>query len=119
MSSVSKARLHHQDVLALGNEARMNTPGRPTATGLRHRRPGARYPRRRGAKLASLATVYDRVATVDDASCAIRATPSPGKVAAASSARSAFSTLAANRPSPRTRTREGVRTTKSYIKNEK
>lgn len=71
MSSVSKACVFTmQDVLALGNEARMNTPG--VADGnwsWRVGEPGVFDTLDAEAhKLASLATVYDRVATVDAAS---------------------------------------------------
>lgn len=71
MSSVSKACVFTmQDVLALGNEARMNTPG--VADGnwaWRIGEPGVFATLDAEAdKLASLATVYDRVAVVDDSS---------------------------------------------------
>ena len=68
MSSVSKACVFTmQDVLALGNEARMNTPG--VADGnwsWRIGEPGVFATLDAEAhKLASLATVYDRVADPD------------------------------------------------------
>ena len=71
MSSVSKSCVFTmQDVLALGNEARMNTPG--VADGnwaWRIGEPGVFATLDAEAhKLASLATVYDRVAEVDAAS---------------------------------------------------
>jgi len=74
MSSVSKACVFTmQDVLALGNDARMNTPG--VADGnwsWRVGEPGVFATLDAEAhKLASLATVYDRVANADDETMAL------------------------------------------------